>query len=229
MASFQKLILTACVPFMVLGTVPTMAADTIETWAEKARKSIAGKQRYPSKAIDDGIEGTVVVSVTVSKSGSITAFNIRESSNQQLLDDQVLGLLARANPLPALPDGHDNEKLIFPLTYKLTKSVKVGAKVDVSGPETIKEWGRMVSRKFARKQSYPAHLIDTGVEGVVTVELMVDGAGNITAQRVSKSSGHELLDMEALSLAQQISPLPALPDGREKFKVNIPLNYRISE
>jgi len=229
MTSYLKLFaIVTAFSLLPLG-VTSQAADDIRTWTEKARQELSSKQRYPRRAIDANVEGTTVVDIKVNHAGSIVAFSIKESSGSPILDGEVLGLLARVNPFPALPDGIDSTSLTVPLAYRLDRNVKVDAQLKVADTAaTMQDWAKNVSRILARNQSYPTSLLESGVEGVVTVELVIASSGDITAQRVLKSSGNEVLDMDALNLFWQITPLPALPEGKDNFKVKIPLNYRIS-
>ncbi len=216
---------------LIFSSISTLKVEAdISKWTEKAHKSFSAKQRYPRKAINAGIEGTVLVSVRVDKAGSITGFDIVESSKHDILDNQVLTLLSRVDPLPALPEGYDKRQFVIPLTYKLAQKAELDATVEVQDPaEMMKKWGRSVTRILARKQTYPSHLLDSGVEGIVKVKVKVDRSGTIMAQEVVHSSGNEQLDKEALNLMALINPLPSLPEGRDSFSVTLPLKYKISK
>jgi TonB family protein len=219
--------------FNMLPLEASFAQEGASNWASEARSHIAKKQRYPKKALRAGLQGTVVVAITVTNSGDIAGFYIKKSSNHAILDKEVVTLLARAAPLPPLPEGLASEQLVIPLTYRFTDQRPAKANQNrknaraTDTPSNLMAWIKVVSRRISRQQSYPKHLRKKGIEGNITVQLAVDSSGNITSQRVSKSSGNEILDMEALNLAQKISPLPPLPEGRQKYRFSIPLKYEL--
>lgn len=229
MARLKQSLLGVLIFCLLGGTTPAFADDSIQKWTIRAYNEFTVKQRYPRRAINAGIEGTVLVNIEVNQAGSIIGFSIRQSSGSDILDGEVLSLLARVDPLPELPEGMATKRLTVPLTYRLERDTRASAPIKAtSASSNMKDWSRSVSRILERNQSYPSKLLKAGIEGVVVVELEIAASGDITAQRVSKSSGNELMDMEALDLFWRVTPLPALPSGRDTFKVNIPLKYEIS-
>lgn len=229
MKLIPKRILLPLVFLSFLPVAPVFADGHMENWVKAARKEFASKQRYPRSAIDDGIEGTVTVAVRVNADGSITGFDIRKSSNHTILDDQVLSLLTRVDPLPALPGEAMSHEFVIPLSYRMQKGAEVNAEVKVeSNRDTMKNWAKAVMRRVARKQAYPSHLLDQGIEGITKVELTIAANGAITAQEVVESSGHAQLDQETLELVARINPLPPLPEDKSEFVVTIPVKYKVS-
>ncbi len=216
--------------FIILGFVPVVpiaADDHMDGWMKEVRKEFASKQRYPREAIEAGAEGTVTVAVRVSASGSIVGFDIRESSKHRILDEQVLSLLSRVDPLPALPEGATTHDFVIPLSYRMSAGAAVDAEVNVA--DSMKKWGKSVMHRVARKQAFPTHLLDMGIEGVTKIKLKIAANGSITSQEIVSSSGHAELDQETLDLVGRINPLPALPAGKEEFTVTIPVNYRVGK
>ncbi|WP_262690112.1 energy transducer TonB [Kordiimonas aestuarii] len=213
----------------VLASVPTLAADDdFQSWGEKVYDQFAAKQRYPRQAVDQKLEGTVKVQVTVAKTGSIIGFAINRSSGHEILDAEVLSLLGRINPLPTLPDGKDTYIFKIPLRFQMDETMTaMDAAVEVdAATDNWKDWQRAVQRTLARNQGYPTQLIDEGIEGTVKVRVNVAGDGTITAQQVMQSSGSDILDDEAIDLMRRIS-FPPLPEGKESIALTIPLNYRL--
>lgn len=217
-----------CLSF--IPTLPLAADGHMVGWIKEARKEFAAKQRYPREAIEAGIEGTVTVAIRVNGDGSIVGFDIRESSNHSVLDDQVLSLLERVDPLPELPGEVMHHEFVIPLSYRMQQGAEVNAEVNVdSEADAMKKWGKAVMRRVASKQGYPSHLLRDGVEGVTKIKLKIAANGSITGQEVVSSSGHDELDQETLDLVGRINPLPALPDGKDEFTVTIPVKYKVSK
>jgi protein TonB len=58
---------------------------------------------------------------------------------------------------------------------------------------------------------YPRAAIIAGIEGTVTIGLLVDAQGNILRRRVTRSSGHPSLDTAALDAAERVASVAAPP------------------
>lgn len=226
----RRLVLTATA-LSCLAFAPTtvLADDSMDAWATKVAQDFASRQRYPRAAIENKEEGVVKVEVSVVADGHITGFSITEGSGHATLDNEVLALLNRVNPLPALPSGHDSYNFSIPLRYKLAAGTEMAADVEMaSGEDMWKTWQKAVGRTLARKQAYPTALLGSGVEGTVKVELVIAADGTIVGQNLAQSSGNEALDMEAMNLMREIS-LPALPEPDHPITIVVPLTYRVKQ
>ena len=222
--------LITCMILSAATGVPALAdAQDYERWGEKVYDQFAAKQRYPRQAVDQKLEGTVKVQVTVAKTGSIIGFTINRSSGHEVLDAEVLSLLNRLNPLPPLPEGNDTYIFKIPLRFQMDETMTTmdaAVEVDATATTNWKDWQRAVQRTLARNQGYPTQLIDEGIEGSVKVRVTVAANGTITSQEVVQSSGSDILDNEAVDLMRRIS-FPALPEAKESIALTIPLNYRL--
>ncbi|WP_417455690.1 energy transducer TonB [Kordiimonas sp.] len=202
--------------------------DGLRIWGAKVYDAFASKQRYPRRAVDDKLEGTVKIQVTVAKTGAIIGFGINRSSGHEVLDAEVLDLLGRVNPLPPLPEGKESYVFKIPLRFQMDETqTRMDASVTVDAASSNwKDWQRAVQRTLARNQGYPTQLIEEGIEGQVKVQVNVAADGTITAQSIAQSSGSDILDDEALDLMRRIS-FPALPEAQQSIAITIPLNYRL--
>jgi protein TonB len=80
-----------------------------------------------------------------------------------------------------------------------------------------------------RLKHYPAQAIDRGLEGRVDVRLVIGADGAPLAVLVKRSSGHEVLDRQAvdtLRLASAATPIPPALRNRE-IAVEIPLVFEL--
>ena len=77
--------------------------------------------------------------------------------------------------------------------------------------QDISGWQKEVSKKIAKKQSYPRAALRKELQGKAKVEINVDRDGNIVAHSLQSSTGHEVLDREVPKLMKRASPLPAPP------------------
>jgi periplasmic protein TonB len=70
--------------------------------------------------------------------------------------------------------------------------------------------GRLLAQLNRFKQ-YPRAARQARIEGVVMLHFVMDGQGRVLRFEIARSSGHPVLDNEALALIQRAQPLPALP------------------
>jgi protein TonB len=82
-----------------------------------------------------------------------------------------------------------------------------------------------------RHKSYPERAIDRGLEGRVDVRLVIGAEGGSARVLVRRSSGHDVLDRQALELlrkAAAVTPVPPALRHRE-FAVDVPVLYELKE
>ena len=90
-----------------------------KTWNQaiaKQLKSLKDRQEYyPQEAINQGLQGEVLVLVIIDENGNITAARIEESSGHRLLDDAALRNVRTIRSLPA----DAPRQALLPLRFKL--------------------------------------------------------------------------------------------------------------
>jgi protein TonB len=64
--------------------------------------------------------------------------------------------------------------------------------------------------------------------GTVKVRFTVAKDGSVSSPSVVESSGHGILDDEAIALLARCSPLPPIPDGAELSTLNVSLPLKFS-
>jgi protein TonB len=82
-----------------------------------------------------------------------------------------------------------------------------------------------------RHKTYPPRAIDRGLEGRVDVRLVVGTDGGPARVLVRRSSGHDVLDRQALELmrtASALTPVPPALRNRE-FAVEVPILYELKD
>lgn len=86
------------------------------SWLERYRQ-------YPRLARLKRIEGTVILSLTLSRSGSLKAISVKKGSGQSVLDDAAVDMARRADPFPPLPATfvHDRIEFVVPVVFALER------------------------------------------------------------------------------------------------------------
>jgi TonB family protein len=78
--------------------------------------------------------------------------------------------------------------------------------------------------------SYPEPARKQGLQGVVSLYLLVSDRGNVEQAKVGKSSGHEILDAAAVAYAKALAFEPAIKDGRPTAVwMTWAVNYNLTE
>lgn len=87
----------------------------------------------------------------------------------------------------------------------------------------------MLLGHLERFKRYPRQARRQHQQGVAQVRLSVAGDGRVLAVRIETSSGHPLLDAEALAVAERASPVPAPPpELGEPAQVIVPMEFYIA-
>jgi protein TonB len=79
------------------------AQRAIAKWRDLLMARLAQNKRYPASARARGEQGVVMLSFTVDRSGHVLARSIAKGSGFAALDEEVLAMVKRAEPLPAFP------------------------------------------------------------------------------------------------------------------------------
>lgn len=92
---------------------------------------------------------------------------------------------------------------------------------------SVDQFRRALIDAAARYKRYPVQALERGWQGRVEVHLVIGPTGIIQSSVVKASSGHEILDNQALDMvkrAKPLAPVPATLRGRE-FSVDIPVIF----
>lgn len=103
---------------------------------------------------------------------------------------------------------------------------------DAHSKQLTQHWQSKVLGKLRRHQSYPHSALENRIEGTVAVNIQIDAQGNVLSAIVRKSSGHNVLDSEAIKIVQRASPLPAPPENlvkQGKVAFSVPIRFNIKE
>ena len=97
-------------------------------------------------------------------------------------------------------------------------------------PDAVAGYGRSVSQALARHREYPRLALMRGWEGATTLRLRVAPGGKLAEASVHQSSGHEVLDDQALAMVRRLGSLPLPPDSLRdrEFAVLVPVVFQLA-
>jgi protein TonB len=139
---------------------------------------------------------------------------------------------------PSRPDAKAAPPLVNSApTPPVASAPPVAAKPQPAAPKVDEEaegrllltFSQSISKQIKRYQKYPVPAQRRGWEGTAEVLLQIAADGNVTGITLGKSSGHAILDEEALNMVRRASPLPAAPPdlrGRA-LVVTVPIVFRL--
>ncbi|MEM1145809.1 MAG: energy transducer TonB [Pseudomonadota bacterium] len=98
-----------------VGITPNYAL-TLQTWLERHKE-------YPRNASRRRQEGVALLYLKMDRRGHVLDYRIEESSGHRWLDQEVMDMVDRANPLPALPDSMSQSTLevVVPVEFLLSR------------------------------------------------------------------------------------------------------------
>eukprot|EP00435_Cladocopium_sp_Y103_P077276 s1_g1015.t1 len=98
-------------------------ADAEADYTAMLASWLARHKRYPRAARRRNIEGVVTLSFTVNAVGTVTQYEIVDSSGYEMLDQEVAKMLSRAEPLPAIPKelGRSSFAVTIPVRFELSR------------------------------------------------------------------------------------------------------------
>ena len=201
--------------------------------------------KYPTQAMEKGIQGRVIVQMVVTKEGDITEAKVVRGVDP-LLDAEALRVI---NSMPKWKPGRQegkavNVKYTIPVMFKLTgdnssdkkeADTQQEAKVDENGIHQVCEempefpGGMQECMKWLGKNiKYPTTAQEKGIQGRVIMQFVVERDGSITEPKVVRGVDPDL-DKEALRV---ISIMPNWKPGKHKgeavrVKYTLPVMYRL--
>lgn len=86
----------------------------------------------------------------------------------------------------------------------------------------------LLRRQILSLQAYPHMARMQGWEGIVVVKTTIRSDGSLVDAIVTKSSGYDALDEDALKLMHRVCPIHLPQDlGKSQIAVLIPIRYKL--
>jgi len=88
-------------------------------------------------------------------------------------------------------------------------------------------YNQIIAARLQRFKQYPSAARAANEEGRTRVLFTLDRSGRLLSSRLTKSSGHAVLDAEALAVLQRAQPFPPLPSEHQgnSASFDVPLSF----
>ena len=105
-------------------------------------------------------------------------------------------------------------------------ATKSGAEAEAGTLEQYRLALIVATRRFKR---YPAIAMEKGWQGRVEVHMVIGGNGMVASVSINSSSGHEILDNQALDMLEKGRTAVAIPAGLRgrDFSIDIPVIFNL--
>ncbi|WP_153132467.1 energy transducer TonB [Dechloromonas hortensis] len=102
---------------------------------------------------------------------------------------------------------------------------------DVIDADGLRQYRLALAKEARRYKRYPALARERNWEGVVTVTISIPLPGALPLVSLGKSSGHEILDRQALEMIGQAVLAASLPESLrgKAVSVSLPVRYSLDE
>jgi len=82
---------------------------------------LARAKRYPERALRRRMTGDGAIRIEIASDGSLAEFNIIDSTDSPILDEELKAMVDRAAPFPAFPPDLRRQSLalVVPITFRL--------------------------------------------------------------------------------------------------------------
>lgn len=194
--------------------------------------------KYPKDAVDKKLEGRVIVSFVVYRTGETGDFNIIHSVDPSLDAEaiRVLGMMPKWTP-GKLKGQNVNVKYTIPVTFRLNKKTKVEKTSTPDAQEVFMVVEEMpefpgglaeLMKFLGANIKYPKEAVDKRIQGRVTVSFVVDKTGETRDFNIIRSLD-PILDAEALRVLKE---MPKWTPGKQRgeavsVKYTVPVTFRL--
>ena len=91
------------------------------------------------------------------------------------------------------------------------------------------KYGNSLWGAISKHKKYPKIAAMRNWQGEAIVELELDGNGKLKSKKIIQSSGHDVLDRQALEMVEKALPFPAPPDVLHgtNFTITVPVPFKL--
>lgn len=109
-------------------------------------------------------------------------------------------------------------------------SAASSARAEPADPNALQGYKVQLAAFASKYKRYPRLALERGWEGIAEVKLTIGADGQVREAVIGVSSGHELLDREAVDMVRKAAPLTEITAAlrNREFSVNLPIVFNIA-
>ncbi|EWY40397.1 hypothetical protein N825_36935 [Skermanella stibiiresistens SB22] len=96
-------------------------SSVMPTFQQRLLQHLDRHKRYPQASQRRRQQGTAMLRFTMDAEGNVLSYRLERSSGHEALDEEVLAMIQRSQPLPRIPAdlGRDRLELVVPVQFSL--------------------------------------------------------------------------------------------------------------
>jgi TonB family protein len=193
---------------------------------------LANNIKYPTVARDNGIQGKVIISFIVAKSGAIEDVQVVRGIGGGCDQEGVRVVKSMPKWKPGMNDGKPVKvKFTLPLSFKLEGDGPiVFALKDVDTKPGFPDGEKGLNEYIAKNTKYPANSKKNKQQGTVIINFVIDQDGKVYNPMVKKGITPEL-DAEALRVIKSMPNwTPAIKNGKPvNVLYEVPISFKLKK
>ena len=165
------------------------------------------RPEYPQRALERGIEGYVVLSFTVTETGSVESPVVVDGSPPGIFERSAMQAVKKFRYEPKTLDGHpvSVSQVTYRLDFKLDDDVE-----EIGSIEEGDEYLPLVKVS----PEYPQRALERGIEGYVVLSYTVTKNGSVEDAVVVEASPPGMFERSAIQAALEFKYKPKILDGK---------------
>jgi TonB family protein len=205
-------------PLPMVESLPPQGNDTEVTYRQLHPPT------YPKDAVEQRLQGDVLVQVEVLSDGAAGQVSVSVSSGSGLLDNAALEAVSKWQFHPAKRAG-----------TPIVSSIQVPVRFSLDATDAAASTGepasyRAPSYRRLSPPEYPQSAKAQGLQGTTLLQVGVDEAGVVQTVNIVDSTGTDLLDRAASSAVERWTFNPATREGRAvPSQVLVPVQFLASD
>ena len=112
------------------------------------------------------------------------------------------------------------EPVAEPIVEPVAEQVEVNEAPQLSSqipsspnPQIVSNYSNLLRAHIAKHKKYPRIAQRRKMQGEVIIEIQIRGDGSLISKNIQKSSGHNVLDKEGMSMMEKSKPFPVPPQA----------------
>lgn len=232
--SMDALVAPSATPSVFAPVAPVAPQPAPDTTAPSVADAVIAQPDSPAESISDAAPPETVTATEpqeglgVSRRPATRPQTVEEAGRQAAAEAAERAEATRDTEEPApersVPAGQRGQSAA-------SQSGTRGSGDDSEGggsPGARADFAAIVAARLAQAKQYPRSAQRARIEGTGTIWFRMNAAGQVTASRLTRGTGHAVLDQAIIETLRR-ARLPAIPDsvGRVQMEFSVPMSFTL--